>query len=128
MWDVLKLTETFMNRTALQIVIMFEIGKDGTDSQRDRVRKASMTKDMAPPVVSYFWKTHKSYVNIPPTRPVCAATSGPISRSSDIVSSILTPMLRNRQADVICDSTEEMLHSVTQANQKIEEFDRERIA
>ena len=120
-WDVLKPTEILMNRTAVQLVKMFEIGNDGTDSQRDRVKKASITKDVAPPVVSYLWKTHKSYENIPPTRPVCAATSGPISRASDLMSSILTPMLRQRQCDVICDSTEDMLHSVTQANLKIDE-------
>ena len=79
---------------------MFDIGKDGKDSQKDRIRKACMVKDVSPPVVSFLWKTHKDYVHIPPTRPVCDATTGPISRASDLMSQILTPMLRRRHSEV----------------------------
>ena len=91
-WSVLKPTENILNRTAASLVRIFNIGEDGSHSQRDRIHKASIGKDTAPPVVSFLWKTHKELEVIPPKRPVCDASSGPLARASDLMSRVLTPM------------------------------------
>ena len=80
-----------------------------------------MTKDVSPPVVSYLWKTHKEYVLILPTRPVCDATSGPISRASDLICTVLNPIIKSRISEASCDSTEDMLYSITKVNKEISE-------
>ena len=65
-------------------------------------------------------ETHKNYVAIPPTRPVCNATRGPIARSADLLSMILTPAMKERNYPENCDSTEDMLHSVMKANESLD--------
>ena len=84
-WEVLKPTELTMNRTAVMLEKMFKIGSNGTNGQRDRIRKAVIGRDQGAPTVKYLWKTHKQYTVIPPTRPVCDASKGPISRTSSIL-------------------------------------------
>ena len=101
-----------MNRTAVMLEKMFMIGSKGSHGQKDRIRKAVIGKDQGPPTVRFLWKTHKQYNLIPPTRPVCDASSGPISRTSNILSMISTPIIRNRSYDEHCNSTEDMLRSV----------------
>ena len=68
-----------MNRTAKQLVKMFNIGQEGSSGVIGRVNKAVITKDVAPPPNSFLWKTHKDYVDTPPTRPLCDASSGPLA-------------------------------------------------
>ena len=46
---------------------------------------------------------------MPPTRPVCNASLGPISRTSELLSLILTPITNARNDNVDSDSTEDML-------------------
>ena len=45
-WDLLKKTEVLMNRTAIQVAKIFQIGQNGSKSQRDRIGKACQTKDV----------------------------------------------------------------------------------
>ena len=91
-WSVLKPTENILNRTAASLVRIFNIGEDGSHSQRDRIYKTSIGKDIAPPVVSFLWIAHKEFGVILPTRPVCVTSSGPLVRASDLMSRVLTPM------------------------------------
>ena len=87
-WCRLKITEVLMNRTAVRLEKMFAIGANGTSGQRDRVRKAVIGKDVGPPTVRFLWKTHKPYTTIPPTRPVCDASSGPMTRTSNLLTMV----------------------------------------
>ena len=119
-WTVVKPTVTLMNRVSRTVTRVFRIGQGGTSGQRDRVNKASLIQDTSPPNVSFLWKTHKVYRDIPPTRPVCDATSGPISRTSNLLSTVLKPLLDQRDFVEGCDSTEDMLASVVQANEALD--------
>ena len=100
---------------------MFKIGDCGTKNQRDRIVKASITPDTSPPNISFLWKTHKQYSDIPPTRPVCDSSQGPLSRTSDLLTKILTPIMTNREYDENCDSTEDLLSATVEANEKLTE-------
>ena len=104
-------TGSLMNRTAIAIERMFSIGYGGSNSNKDRIRKVVIAKDTAAPTMRFLWKTHKSYIDIPPTRPVCNATSGPIARTSSLLTMILTPIMEYREFIEGCDSTEDMLNS-----------------
>ena len=66
-----------------------------------------------------MWKTHKDYTTIPPTRPVCDASQGPLARSSNLITTILTPIMESRMFLEECDSTEDMLAAVDKANQTL---------
>ena len=115
-WKILPDTEKLLNRTSVNVIKIFNIGDDGSDSQKDRINKAGITKDAAPPPVSFLWKTHKIYERLPPTRPVCDVSSGPLSRPASFLCMILTPIMRRRQCPEYCDSTEDMLHTIEEAN------------
>ena len=119
-WSQLKSTELLMNRTAIMLEKMFAIGQGGTRSQKDRICKAVIAKDTPAPTMSFLWKTHKSFTTIPPTRPVCNATCGPIARTSSLLTLILTPIMEHREFIEGCDSTEDMLNSIQTANQELD--------
>ena len=52
---------------------------------------------------------------MPPTRPVCNTSLGPISRTSELLSLILTPITNARSDNVDSDSTEDMLFAIEEA-------------
>ena len=83
---------------------------------------------MAPPTVSFMWKTHKNYDTVPPTRPVCDASNGPIARSADLLSRILTPVMKAREYGEGCDSTEDMLATIHKTNEGLRENPAENIS
>ena len=83
-WEEVPKTITLLNQTSRSVVKMFKIGEEGSDSQKDRITKAVITPDTSPPAVSFLWKTHKEYTQLPPTRPVCDSSNGPIARVSDL--------------------------------------------
>ena len=62
---------------------------------------------------------------MPPTRPVCNASFGPISRTSELLSLILTPIINARNDNVDSDSTEDMLFAIEEANKALENMDLE---
>jgi hypothetical protein len=115
-WECLKKTETLMNRLARQLAKIFNLGKGEGDRQRDRINSALKSVDVAPPMVSFMWKDHKVYQDVPPTRPVCNATRGPILRTSQLLTMILTPVLDFEEDTTECDSTEDMLRAVQDTN------------
>ena len=57
-WNIVQPTETLMNRMATRLASIFRIGEAGTTSQQDRVHNACIGRDVAPPNVSFLWKTH----------------------------------------------------------------------
>ena len=65
---------------------------------------------------------------MPPTRPVCNASLGPISRTSELLSLILTPITNARNDNVDSDSTEDMLFAIEEATlpwtMKVEEINK----
>ena len=63
-----------------------------------------------------LWKDHKPYTTEPPTRPVCAATVGPLARASELASIILTGYLDSCPPGMECLSTEEMQREILEAN------------
>ena len=58
---------------------------------------------------------------MPPTRPVCNASLGPISRTSELLSLILTPIINARNDNVDSDSTEDMLFAIEEANKALDQ-------
>ena len=58
---------------------------------------------------------------MPPTRPVCNASLGPISRTSELLSLILTPITNARNDNVDSDSTEDMLFAIEEANKALDQ-------
>ena len=98
---------------------MFNIGQEGSSGSIGRINKAVITQDVAPPPISFLWKTHKNYTTISPTRPVCDASQGPLARSSNLITTILTPIMESRMFLEECDSTEDMLAAVDKANQTL---------
>ena len=87
--------------------------------------EVSQAKDINPPPVSFLWDTHKEFQDMPPTRPVCNASLGPISRTSELLSLILTPITNARSDNVDSDSTEDMLFAIEEANKALENMDLE---
>ena len=53
-WTEVKPTINKMNKTAQQLVQMFNIGQNGSSSQAGRVNKAVICKDTAPPPISFL--------------------------------------------------------------------------
>ena len=104
-WEGVNKVTTLINRTSKQIVKMFGVGKNVSESQMGRIVKGVTAKDTNPPPVSFLWKTHKEYDDIPPTRPVCNASTGPISRTSELLSMILNPLINSRENPFDSDST-----------------------
>ena len=103
-WNTLKATETLVNRHVLQLAKAFRMGS--THAQEDRITKALRAVDVAPPVVYFLWKDHKEYEVFPPTRPVCGGTVGPLVRGSDLMSTILTPVIDAIVGKEKCQSSE----------------------
>ena len=115
-WDKVPETITLMNRTARSVVKMFRIGEEGSESQRDRITKAVITPDTSPPAVSFLWKTHKEYIHLPPTRPVCDSSNGSIARVSELWTKIMMDMRKYMEK---WDATEDMLAAVQAANEDL---------
>ena len=106
-----------MNRLSKQMINIFKIGYN--NDKHNRILKAATVKDTNPPQVSFLWKTHKNYVDLPPTRPLCNAKSGPIARISELLTMVIDPMIDNTKNINDCDSTEDMIAAVHLANAKI---------
>ena len=111
-WEKVPEVITLMNRTARSLAKMIKLGNSNSDSQRDRITKSVITKDTSPPVVSYLWKTHKSYTDLPPTRPVCNSANGPLARTSNLWTMFLNPLVNMREYPEKCDAIEDMLAAV----------------
>ena len=95
-----------MNRVAKQLIRMFNFGEAGSKSNSDRINKAAILKETNPPPISFLWKTHKEYTDLPPTRPLCDARNGPLARTSEILTMVLSPILASLEVQETCDSTE----------------------
>ena len=117
-WSELKLTETRINRHTKALVKIVNLGEQHS-GQGQRITGATKSVDSPAPVLYLLWKDHKPYTTEPPTRPVCAATVGPLARASELASLILTAHLDSRLSDTECHSTEEMQRAIIDANQKI---------
>ena len=91
--DIISPTITLMNRLSVMLVKMFRVGEESSDSNRSRIIKAVTLKDTIPPPISFLWKTHKEYVGIPPTRPLCDARNGPLAQASELFTMVLEPIL-----------------------------------
>ena len=55
------------------------------------------------------------------TRPVCGGHVGPLTRSSELLSNILTPIINEKVGEEECQSSEEMQRAVEDANVKVED-------
>ena len=53
-WSEVERITTLMNRTSKQIVKMFDVGGEGSDSQKGRIVKGITCKDTDPPPVSFL--------------------------------------------------------------------------
>ena len=60
------------------------------------------------------------FIYLPPTRPVCDSRNGPIARSSNLLSLIFKPLMEERKFVEGCDSTEDMLAAVREANKALD--------
>ena len=120
-WNVVTPTIQLMNRTAKAIVWMFCIGQETSSNQRERIKKSVTTPDTSPPTVSFLWKTHKVHDGVPPTRPVCDSSEGPMARASNLFCMLLEPMLKAREYQEEADSTEDMLYSINEANKVLKQ-------
>ena len=85
-WKQVKKTEDTANRIAKSMGRILRMGQ--ARNQIYGMMKALITKDSAPPKVNFFIKDHKQTKEgrrCPPTRPVCSAVEGPISRLQELV-------------------------------------------
>ena len=67
------------------------------------------------------WKDHKVYQTIPPTRPICSVTIGPLVRSAEVLSLIINSALNCDMTEEECRSSEEMQRAIMDANSRIKE-------
>ena len=107
------------NTITRHMVKMFKIGESNSKSNQDRINKAVTLKDTNPPPLSILWKTHKEHQGLPPTKPLCDARNGPLARTSGLLSMVFRPILESIELPEDCDSTEDMLWVVQQANNKL---------
>ena len=74
------------------------------------------------PPLAMMAKDHKNKVgDVPATRPVCLCTGSINIRPSDILSEVLIPIAREEGMEVECESTEETLYYVEEANRQVRE-------
>ena len=119
-WTKLPEVEREVNRHTAVLRKVLGIGSAHT-SQQHRLLGALKSCDSAAPALRLVWKDHKSYQTIPPTRGICSATVGPLSRSAEVLSMITSAALSCEQSTEECRSTEEMQRAVLDANQRIRE-------
>ena len=82
---------------------------------------ALKSEDSPAPTMYLLWKDHKNYTKAPPTRPVCSAAVGPLTRLSEVLTIILTSVMDHAEAPVECSSSEEVQRAILDANLKIKE-------
>ena len=90
-------------------------------AQTHRMQGALKAEDSPAPTLYLLWKDHKEYETVPPTRPVCAATVGPLTRLSEVVTIVLTAVMDNVGSTVECSSSEEMQRAMLDANVALRE-------
>ena len=82
---------------------------------------ALKSEDSPAPVMYLLWKDHKQYTTTAPTRPVCAATVGPLTRALEVLTMILTSIMDDVEPVMEVSSSEEMQRAILDANIRIKE-------
>ena len=82
---------------------------------------ALKSEDSPAPVMYLLWEDHKPFTTVPPTRPVRAATVGPLTRASEVVTIILTAIMDDADSVVECSNSEEMQRAMLDANRDIKD-------
>ena len=113
-------TETKVNRHTRALTKIVNLGTSH-NGQEQRIAGATKSVDSPAPSLYLLWKDHKQYETVPPTRPVCAATVGPLARASELSSLILTAFLDSMLPGTECLSSEEMQRAILDANIVIQE-------
>ena len=92
-------------------------------SQVGRVKQAFRSVDNPPPPMYFLIKDHKLTLPgsvCPTTRPVCGATDGLVARFQNLLSCPLQIFAEEFDTGTKCDSSEDMIRSLHDANNKIE--------
>ena len=118
-WTELPKVELCVNRHTRALMKILNIGTSH-QSQTQRMKGAFISEDSPAPHMYLMWKDHKEYVTMPPTRPVCSATVGPLVRASEILSIILTSFLDVSPGEEACQSSEEMQRVIEDTNKILE--------
>ena len=104
-----------MNRHTRALTKIINLGA-GHGGQEQIIAGATKSVDSPTPPLYLLWKDHKQNDTVPPTRPVCSATVGPLARASELNSLILTTFLDSMSHGTECMSLEEMQRAILDAN------------
>ena len=121
-WNKVAEVEVLVNRFAMQLVKVFDMGS--VHEQEDRIRQAYRNVDALPGIMYCLIKDHKAVKEgeaIPPTRNVCSARAGVASRLSNLTSTVINYVADAVDFETECRSTEEMLRGFLETNRKIRE-------
>ena len=119
-WDSIPREELNLNRHTAAIRKIFSVG--AAHGHEDRMAQAFRSVDQQPPPMSAYPKDHKRLEEgevIPPTRPVVSANSGPNSRASHLLSTILNKVADQADQGTECRSTEEMMRGILETNRRL---------
>ena len=123
-WDELSKVEVLINRHTTALRKVLSIGEQHP-GRIQQLQGALKSEDSPAPNLYLTWKDHKPYEVVPPTRPVCDATVGPLARSSEILSLIINKVMDQEEDGVECLSSEEMQRAIFDANLDIKEKEQE---
>ena len=119
--------EVEANRISMHMISVLKLGQ--ANNHEKRIRSAFKSSNNPPPATYFYFKDHKNIEEgkqCPPTRPICGADEGPLMRLSNLVSDVLEVVVQNDEmTDILCESTEDMLSRVEQANAEVASRTRE---
>ena len=119
-WDSIPREELSINRHTTAIRKVFCVG--AAHGHEARMAQAFRAVDQQPPPLSAYPKDHKRLEEgevIPPTRPVVSANSGPNSRASHLLSTIINRIADQADQGTECRSTEEMMRGILETNRRL---------
>ena len=121
-WRKLKEIQKHVTAHARSLARVFNLGKGEGDRNRIRCHENITTWAQHPPVLRSMAKTHKApnQDGSPKTRPVVGASSGMGTGLGEILSDLVRPVYMARKKQFECQSTEEMVHQIEEANQRME--------
>ena len=123
-WDELNKVEVLINRHTTALRKILSLGENHP-CRLQQLQGALKSEASPAPTLYLTWKDHKPYEVVPPTRPVCSGTVGPLARSSEILSMIINKVMDQDEGGIECLSSEEMQRAITDANLDIKEQKQE---
>ena len=128
-WSELRESQKTVTAHSRALAKIFRIGASLGPRNQSRCHNNCTTWAQDPPTLRSAAKTHKPAQEdgTPKTRPIVAATRGMGTALGEILSDLVAPISRTRESQKECQSTEEMVTHIQEANKKIEESNKDSI-